>query len=188
MLCIFGVEFNIFLTSHFSNKNDLISFIKSDGNLLVKLIKLAMIKFSIWMIWCMRNYARFQDKIEVSRAISVIKYLTCIVRNSSKVSMKNDMLEFKVLTFFGINTCSGKILRPLSVRWDFPSPCWVNINTDGTARRYLGFATYGGIFRGSMMKFISAFSVFLEVQTAIAEFYRIIHVMEEAQKMRLTNV
>ena len=34
------------------------------------------VTFSIWMIWRMRNYARFQDKIEVSRAISVIKDLT----------------------------------------------------------------------------------------------------------------
>jgi len=35
----------IFLTSHFSNKGDL-SFIKSDGSLLLKLIKLVVITFS----------------------------------------------------------------------------------------------------------------------------------------------
>jgi len=40
-----------------------------------------------------------------------------------------------------------------------------------------------------MWKFIGAFSMFLEVQTAmIAEFYGVIHAMEEAQKMGLTNV
>jgi len=40
----------IFLTSHFSNKEDLLSFIKSDDSSLVKLIKLVVITFSIWMI------------------------------------------------------------------------------------------------------------------------------------------
>jgi len=39
-----------------------------------------------------------------------------------------------------------------------------------------------------MREFISAFSVFLEVQTVmIAEFYGVIHAMEETQKMGLTN-
>jgi len=61
----------------------------------------------------MRNYVRFQDKIEVSRAISVIKDLTCLMGNLSKGSMKNDMLDFNVIEFFGINTRSGKVLCPL---------------------------------------------------------------------------
>jgi len=90
---------HIFLTYHLSNKDDLLSFIKSDGSPLVKLIKLVVITFSIWMIWQMRNYARFQDKIDVSRDISVIKDLTCLVDNSSKASMKNDMLDFNVIKF-----------------------------------------------------------------------------------------
>ena len=68
------------------------------------------------MIWCMRNYATFQDKIEVFWAISVIKDLTCLVENSFKGPMKNDMLNFNVIKFFGINTRSGKVLRPLPVR------------------------------------------------------------------------
>jgi len=68
------------------------------------------------MIWRMRNFAHFQDKIEVSWAISVIKDLTCLVGNSSKASMKKDMLDFNVIKFFGINTCTGKVLRPLPVR------------------------------------------------------------------------
>jgi len=112
----------IFLTSHFSNKDDFLSFIKSDSSPLVKLIKLAVITFSIWMICRIRNYARFQDKIEVSRDISVIKYLNFLVGNLFKASMKNDMLDFNVIKFFGINTRSGKVLHPLSVRWEFPSP------------------------------------------------------------------
>ena len=102
ILCIFKKYLlqwvrQIFFTSHFSNKDDLLSFIKSDGSPLVKLIKLVLTTFSIWMIWHMRNYARFQDKIEVSKAISVIKDLTCLVENSSKASMKNDMLDFNVI-------------------------------------------------------------------------------------------
>jgi len=83
---------------------------------LVKLIKLVVITFSIWMIWCTRNYARFQDKIDVFRAISVIKDLTCLVGNSSKASMKNNMLDFNVIKFFGINTRTDKVLRPLPLR------------------------------------------------------------------------
>jgi len=127
--------------------------------------------------------ARFQDKIDVSRAISLITNLTCLVGNSSKVSMKNDMLDFNVIKFFDINTRSGKVLRPLPVRWEFPSPGWVKINTDGAVRGYHCLATCGGIFRGSMGEFISAISVFLEVQTVmVAEFYGVIHAMEEAQQ------
>jgi len=83
----------------------------------------------------MRNYARFQDKIEVSRTILVIKDLTCLVGNSSKASINNDMFDFNVLKFFGINTLTGKVLRPLPVIWEFPSPDWVKINIDGAARR-----------------------------------------------------
>ena len=98
--------------------------------------------------------------------------------NSSKASMKNDMLDFNVIKFFGINNHTGKFLRHLPVRWEFPSSGLVKINTHGTARGYHGFATCGGIFRGSMGEFIGVFSMFLEVQTA----------MEEAQKMQFTNV
>jgi len=123
-------------------------FIKSDGSPLVKLIKLVVITFSIWMIWRMRNYARFQDKIEVSKAISVIKDLTCVMGNSSKASMKNDMLDFNVIKFFGIKTRNGKVLCPLPIRWKFPSSGRVKINTDGAARGYPGLATCGGIFVG----------------------------------------
>jgi len=40
-----------------------------------------------------------------------------------------------------------------------------------------------------MKEFIGAFSAFLEVQIAmVLEFYGVIHAMEEAQRMRLTNV
>ena len=82
---------HIFPTYDFSNKDVFLYFIKSDGSPLVKLVKLAVITFSIWMIWRMRNYACFQDKIEVYRVILVIKDLTCLVDNSSKALMKNDM-------------------------------------------------------------------------------------------------
>jgi len=70
----------------------------------------------------MRNYARLQDKIDVSRAILVNKDLTCLVENSSKASMKNDILDLNVIKFFGIDTRPGKVLRHLPVRWEFHSP------------------------------------------------------------------
>jgi len=40
-----------------------------------------------------------------------------------------------------------------------------------------------------MRKFIGGFSAFLDVQTAlVAEFYGVIHAIEEAQNMDLTNL
>ena len=45
MLCIFGVGFDRFFLL-LINKDDLLSFIKSDGSPLVKLIKLVVIIFS----------------------------------------------------------------------------------------------------------------------------------------------
>jgi len=47
------------------------------------------------------------------------------------------MLDFIVIKFFGINIRSGKVLRPFPVRWEFPSPGCVKINTDGVARGIL---------------------------------------------------
>ena len=51
--------------------------------------------------------------------------------------MKNDMSDSNVLKFFCFNPRTDKVLRPLPVRWEFPSPDWVKINTDGVARGYL---------------------------------------------------
>ena len=87
--------------------------------------------------------------------------------NSSKASIKNDMLHFNVIKFFGINTRTSKVLRPLHVRWEFPSPGWVKINIDKAARVYPGLDTCGCIFCESMGEFIGVFSTFLEVQTAM---------------------
>jgi len=79
---------------------------------------------------------------------------------SSKTSMNNDMLDFNVIKFFCINTCSlsDKVFHPF-------------------------------LLDGSIGKFIGVLFMFLEVPTAmVAAFYGVIHAMEEAQKMRLTNV
>ena len=81
--------------------NDLNSFIKSYGSLLINLIKLlllkVMISFFIWMIWHMRNHVRFQVKIDLSKTISTIKDFSCLVCNSSKSFMKNDMILILVM-------------------------------------------------------------------------------------------
>jgi len=110
----------------------------------------------------MRNYACFRDKIEVSRAISIIKNLTHLVGDFSKASMKNDMLDFNVIKFFGINTRTGKVLRHLPVRCQFLKPCWVKIKTGGAVRGYLSLVTCGGVFRGSMRGFIELSLRFLK--------------------------
>jgi len=51
--------------------------------------------------------------------------------------MENYIFDFKVIKFFGINTRSSKVLRPLLVRWEFPSLDWVKINTEWAARDIL---------------------------------------------------
>ena len=80
-----------------------------------------------------------------------------------------------------INTCTGKVLRPLPVKWEFPSPGWVKISTDGAARGYSGLAACGSIFRGSMGEFIGVFSAVLDVQAAlVAELYGVLYALEEA--------
>jgi len=83
--------------------------------------------------------------------------------NSLKSSMRNDMFDFSVLKFFDINTRSDKVLHPLPVRWEFPSPCWVKINTDGVARGSPGLAACGCIFCRSMREFIGGFSAFFDI-------------------------
>ena len=114
----------------------------------------------------------FQDKIEVSRAISILKYLTRLMGNSSKVSMKNDMLDFNVIKFFYINTRTVKV---------FLHQVGLKLTLMGAVKGYPGLATCESIFRGSMGEFIGVFSAFLEIQTTlVAEFYGVIHSMEEA--------
>ena len=114
------------------------------------------------MIWRMRNYARFHDKIEVFRVISVNKDLTCLVRNSSKYSMKNDMLDFNVIKFFCINIRSGKVLHHLPVRWEFSSPDWVKINTKGVDRGILVLLLVVVFFVGIWGSLLVLFLCFLK--------------------------
>jgi len=106
----------IFLNYHFSNVDDLLSFIKSGGSPLVNLIKLVVITFSIWMIWRMRNYARFQVKIVFSRAIYTIKDFNCLVGNLFRSFVRNDMFDFNVLMFFNIILIVTKFFYHFPVR------------------------------------------------------------------------
>jgi len=105
----------------------------------------------------MINYTRFQVKIDVSITISVIKDFTCLVENSSKSSMYNDIFDFN--EFFYIHTRSGKVLHPhpLPVRWEFPSPGLVKINIDSAVRGSPGIDTCGCIFRGSRESLLVVF-------------------------------
>ena len=64
----------IFLISHFSNVDDLLSFITSDGSHLVNLNKLVVITFSIWMIWHIRNYVIFQVKIDFLGPFRLLRF------------------------------------------------------------------------------------------------------------------
>ena len=66
--------------------------------------------------------------------------------------MKNGVLDFGVIKFFGINTCIGKVLCPSPVRWEFPSLGWVKINTDEAARGYLGLSTFSVGVWGNLLE------------------------------------
>ena len=91
--------------------------------------------------------------------------------------------------FFDINTCSDTFLHPLPIRWEFPSSGWVKINIDGAASDSPSLVSCVGIFRRSMVEFISGFYAFLDIQTSlVTEFYGVIHVIEEAQKMDLNSL
>ena len=70
--------------------------------------------------------------------------------NSSKASMKNNMLDFNVINFFCINIRTGKVLHPLPVRWEFPSPGWVKINIDGAAREVFSVGVWGNLLELSL--------------------------------------
>ena len=67
----------------FSSLEDLIHSIKSPGSSLLKLIILAAITFSVLMIWTMRYYLRFQQKISIHMVIKIIKNYVILCRNSS---------------------------------------------------------------------------------------------------------
>ena len=99
--------------------------------------------------------------------------------------MKNDMLDFNVIKFFGINIRTGKVFRPFPVRWEFPSLGWVKINTDGAARGYPGLHTCGAIFCGS---YLLVGSLHFLTFVLVAEFYGVIYAMEETQRIGLTSV
>jgi len=65
----------------------------------------------------------------------------------------------------------------------FFSSGWAQINIDGVAMGSPSLASCG-IFRGSMRKFISGFSYFLNIHNVmVAEFYGVIHAIEEAKNM-----
>jgi len=98
------------------------------------------------------------------------------------------VVEFYGIKFLVLILVGGEVFRHLPVRWEFPSPGWVKINNDGAARGIRVLLLVDVFFVGVWGSLL-VFFVFLEVQTImVAEFYGVIHAMEEAQKMRLINV
>jgi len=72
-------------------------------------------------------------------------------RNVSNKSTNNDITDFSVLKFLGINTRINKILQPIQI---------VCPSTDGALRGSSSHASCAGIFRGSMGEFVGDFSSF----------------------------
>ncbi|XP_068483388.1 uncharacterized protein [Phaseolus vulgaris] len=98
---------------------------------------------------------QIQDCIGI--ASDVINLLSKKVRGEEVLSrglskLVNDKKILNIASPHGYLTPShifGKVLRPLPIRWEFPSPDWVKINIDGATRGYPGLATCGGLlFRG----------------------------------------
>jgi len=92
------------------------------------------------------------------------------------------MLDFNATKFFGINIRNGKVFHHLPMKWEFPSPSWVKINTDGMTRGYPDLATCGGIFRGSMEEFIGDFSAFIDVQTFWLMSFMMLNILRRSSK------
>ena len=82
----------------------------------------------------MRNYARFQVKIDVFGIISVIKDLICLVDNSSKSSMRNDMFDSMCLSFFLLILIVIKFYFLFQFNESLFLLGWIKINIDGAAR------------------------------------------------------
>jgi len=52
---------------------NLVTFFKALGCVLIKLIRSVVVSYIIWMIWRMRNYAKFQKDILLQSTINTIK-------------------------------------------------------------------------------------------------------------------
>ena len=128
---------------------------------------LATITYSIWMIWRMRNHARFQENISICSAIQTVKGFIRVTGSSSRKHMHNDTVDFSYLKVFYIITCLRKEISPIQVIWEFPHINWVKVNTDGIARGCPSFSACVGIFRGSKGEYIGSFSSFLGVQKSL---------------------
>jgi len=104
VLYAFGISFNQFSNTLCFSHMLLIPFFKCLGSPLVKHIKFAIVFFSLWMIWWMRNHVRFQKAINIDSTIHIIKKFIRISGNDSNNSMYNNTIDFFILKFFSINT------------------------------------------------------------------------------------
>ena len=103
--------------------------------------------------------------------------------------MKNDMLNFNVIKFFGISTRSGKVFRPLLVRWEFPSPGLVKINTDGVAGDILVLLLVEVFFVGVWGSLLMLSMCFLKFRLLwMVNFMELYMLRRKLKKMGLTNV
>ena len=141
--------------------NDIIDFLMLIESPLVNFVRLGTITYSIWMIWRVRNHAKFQENISICSAIQTIKGFIKMMGNSSRKHMRNDIVDFTYLKFFYITTRRQKEISPIQVIWEFP------YITDSAARGCPGFSACVGIFRGSSGEYIVSFSSFLGVQKSL---------------------
>jgi len=76
----------------------------------MKLIRLAAVSYTIWMIWRVRNFDRFKQGFSPQFAISTIKRCVRMSGMDTAKQMKTDMNEFIVSKYFDINTRREKYI------------------------------------------------------------------------------
>ena len=69
------------------------------------------------------------------------------------------------------------------IRWKFPNPGWVKLNSDGASHGNPGQATAGGVVRNEHGDWLTGFAANLGIATAsVAELWRVIHGLDIASE------
>jgi len=81
--------------------------------------------------------------------------------------MHNNIDDYFVLKFFGINTHFEKSSSSIKVLWSFPLVGLAKINTEDICHDHLGLIAYDNILGGSHGEYIGNFSSFIDVKIAL---------------------
>ncbi|CAL0306454.1 unnamed protein product [Lupinus luteus] len=131
-------------------------------------ISLAAIVHTINAIWFCRNQRRFNDKaISLHQATNQIKRSLVLSGNGSNAVVPNSITTFAAIKRLGIQPNFKKAPKYVEVIWQPPIVDWIKANTDGAARGSPGHAGSSAIFRNWKGEFLGAFSVYLQIKSAL---------------------